>query len=342
MSLILHTSAYLRLCAPLFIVMSIAPSVAFASALSISTEKDSYGPGDTFVATIHLDPYRDECVNAVQIAVTYPPQLLQASAVAKAESILSLWPTEPLIDQERGVVTYTGGIPAGYCGRVQGDPGETNITAKIIFTVLAGGSDLDMMLGFDSTQTQVLLNDGLGSPSPIEFRNANITRTATSAGGVNEWLTEVHEDTIPPEPFSVLVHRDEKIFQGKYFLVFGATDKQSGVHHYEILEEDPERPGYAAGGKEKVYPITASTPYVLLDQTLKSKISVRAIDHAGNSEETIVMPDGGPISLVLPVGNTTPSFTLWIWIISCSVGVLALGLGYYFWKRSQKLEDEVV
>ncbi len=323
------------------LVMSGLPIFVSAATLSITTEKDAYGPGDTFVATVHLSPGVDECVNALEVGVTYPAQLLKAGAVTKSESILSLWPTEPVLDHARGMVTYSGGVPAGYCGRVQGDPGETNITAKIVFTVLADVQTSEMVLGFERALTNVLLNDGLGTPAPLTFSPLTLSR-ASAALGVNEWVTEVHEDEIPPDPFTVLVHRDPQIFQGKHFLVFGAVDKQSGVHHYEIIEEDPERSGYVVGSRERAHPVTGATPYLLTDQTLKSKIIVRAIDNAGNIEETIVIPSGVQMLPTMPSENTDSGFPNWVWVLVVLFAGVVAWDGYYFWKRNQSDEQSGV
>ncbi len=39
--------------------------------------------------------------------------------------------------------------------------------------------------------------------------------------------------------------------------------------------------------------ITGVSPYVLTDQLLKSRITVRAFDHAGNTQEAVLAPKNG-------------------------------------------------
>lgn len=271
-------------------------STVFAATLTIDPPKGSYGPGDIFVATVRIDPGVDECVNAASVIVTFPKEWLKASAFSKGESLLSLWADEPVIDNENGMVRWSGGIPAGYCGRVSGDPGQTNILGKIIFTVpgnMVGGAvatePLPMRVAFGD-DTRVLLNDGAGTPAALSLRHASYVRALASAVPSNAWLGEVENDKFPPDLFGIELVRDSNTFQGKYFIVFGTVDKQTGIHHYEVMEEDIERFGYVRGKKDKAVFHEATSPYVLLDQTLRSRITVRAYDHARNVQEVIFVP----------------------------------------------------
>jgi len=77
------------------------------------------------------------------------------------------------------------------------------------------------------------------------------------------------KDNILPESFKVEISQNPAIFEGKYFIVFSTTDKQSGIDYYEIKE-----------GK-KNWKIAVS-PYILENQKLTSDIWVKAVDKAGN------------------------------------------------------------
>ncbi len=281
------------------------PSPLFAATLSIDPDIKTVGPGDTFVLTIRLDTAPDECVNAVTAEILYPKDWMNASAVSKGESLMSLWIEEPSVDREAGRVFMSGGIPAGYCGRVQGDPGKTNVIAKIIFSIpgnMIGGKVATGPITLPITfgpNTAALLNDGFGSPAPLTLQNGTYIRELNSQGLKNEWLDIVHTDNIQPDLFTISVEQHASAFEGKHFIVFSATDKQSGIHHYEIMEDDPENLGFIYGRKTKSSFITGVSPYVLTDQLLKSRITVRAFDHAGNSQEAVLAPKNGAAS-----GNT--------------------------------------
>lgn len=275
------------------------PTVSYAATLSIDPETKTVGPGDTFVVTLRLDTATGECVNAVTAEILYPKDWMNASAVSKGESLMNLWIEEPSVDREQGRVFMSGGIPAGYCGRVQGDPGKTNVIAKIIFSIpgnMIGGKvatgPITLPLTF-GPKTTVLLNDGLGTPAPLTLHDASYIRELNSQGLKNEWLDIVHTDDIKPDLFAISVEQNKSIFDGKYFIVFSATDKQSGIHHYEIMEDDPENLGFIYGKRTKASFITGTSPYLLTDQLLKSRITVRAFDHAGNTQEAVLAPRNG-------------------------------------------------
>lgn len=322
--------------------------LASAATLSIDPEVLAVGPGDTFVATVRLETLPDECVNAVSIELYYPFDWMNASAVSKGESLLTLWPDEPSVDREHGRVFLSGGIPAGYCGRVQGDPGKTNILAKIIFSIpgnMIGGKvamgEIPLAIIFGSS-TKVLLNDGFGTLAPLSLRNAEYRRTLTSQGMKNEWLDVVHADNTPPDLFTITAEHNDRAFDGKNFIIFSAVDKQSGVHHYEVTEDDPVNLGFIYGKKIKSSFVVAMSPYVLTDQTLQSRIIVRAYDHAGNMQEAILAPTNGTSTLGLSErgdawGKFIDFFTL---RVLGGALLLALSVALCWWMYVRKKTDD--
>ncbi|KPJ56320.1 hypothetical protein AMJ49_05145, partial [Parcubacteria bacterium DG_74_2] len=65
-----------------------------------------------------------------------------------------------------------------------------------------------------------------------------------------------------------------------------AVDKMSGIDRYEILEE----PRISFLGTTKKIWKLGESPYLLEDQSLRSKISVKAIDKAGNERIVKIIP----------------------------------------------------
>ena len=63
------------------------------------------------------------------------------------------------------------------------------------------------------------------------------------------------------------------MYDGQYFLSFATTDLISGLDHYEVIE----------GGKEYS---DVQSPYLLKDQSLQKRVSVRVYDKAGNFIES--------------------------------------------------------
>lgn len=316
---------------------------ASALTLSLDTGAQKHGPGDTFIVLVRAEDVGEgECFNAADVRISYPKDLVNAVAVSKGESLLTLWPEEPTIDRGRGEVRFIGGIPAGYCGRVLGDPGRTDILAKLIFSIPGnqiGGapvtSDTPVQLSF-VPGTALLLNDGRGTPALVELGSLSFLRTVAPGTGRNEWIEETGTDDIPPEDFTPMVERDGQTFGNRYFLVFGTTDKQSGMHHFEISEEDPRYPGYLRGSRyEQVTPVAAVSPYQLKDQELRSTIVVIAVDNAGNKRRIVLSPPNG--TSTSSIGGMIADFALYWWIAGGFA--LAAIFGGFWWRRKRSLEE---
>src|SRR6185295_6019102 len=138
----------------------LVPLPAFAASVYLDPDTGNFGVGDTFVASIRLDN-GDECINAAHVEVGYPNDVLKAVDFSRGSSIFSLWVEEPKIDQEHGLVTFSGGIPGGYCGRIPGDPALSNILGKIVFLV-TGNTQHSATVSVRENSA-LYLNDGRGT-----------------------------------------------------------------------------------------------------------------------------------------------------------------------------------
>jgi hypothetical protein len=125
------------------------------------------------------------------------------------------------------------------------------------------------------------LNDGLGTPAKLKTEGGNFEILAQKREvPENEWEELLKEDKNPPEPFKIKIGKDPSVFEGKYFIVFSTADKESGIDHYEVKEGE---------GEWKI----EKSPYLLKDQSLKSKILVKAIDKASNERVEKISPSFG-------------------------------------------------
>lgn len=246
--------------------MLLIPLSAGAASISVDTDKDAYGLGDTFIATVRIDN-QGECINAGELSLSYPKAALRAVDFSRGDSIFSLWVGEPKLDTDNGLVSFAGGTPGGYCGRVSGDPSQSNVLGRVVFSVV-GAAEPSATISF-LPASHIYLNDGLGTTAQLALAAKSIEIEAKPTLAVNPWLDEVSGDTTPPEPFAIQVESTRGVYQGKYYIVFSTTDKQSGVDHYEILE---------SGVWKRV-----TSPYVLKNQSLDGGVQVRAIDKAGNT-----------------------------------------------------------
>ncbi len=251
---------------------------AFANAalLYIDPGASTYGVGDTFIASVRVDN-EGECINAGLVEIIYPTKSLRAVDFSRGDSLFTLWTEEPAIDTDAGRITFSGGVPGGYCGRIQGDPSLSNIIGKIVFTVIDAAEKKADIIVTDTTK--VYLHDGLGTEASLTKQSATLALTTEPTLPANEWLTEVRDDTIPPDAFTIQVESTRGVFGGRYYAVFSTVDKQSGLSHYEIFERGAW--------------VQTRSPHKLYDQSL-SDIQIRAIDKAGNIRLGEYVPGSAP------------------------------------------------
>lgn len=318
------------------ILLLLLPTVSSAATLRMDPAPRTVSPGDVFVTNVRLEVDQNECVNATNVVVNYPANELRLNALSSGESIFTLW-IDQKIDHENGVASFVAGIPAGYCGKTQGDPGQSNIIAKLAFQYVGAetsGSPIDIAF---SPDTEVIQNDGVGSKAPLSLNGLRIAKGARS-GDANEWLLLVNADHFPPEAFTPQIIQDTEGSKANY-LIFDTIDKQTGVEHYEVSEEDPMSFGFRLGSRVKARLSRATSPYLLVDQTLRSRIVVRAYDHAGNMQESIIPPKNSS-NLFGVTGLDYPAIISWTVLL----GVIIFGsyLLYRFIVRLRKSENEYV
>lgn len=274
------------------------PSFTQAASLYIDPAMTSLNRGDSVTMAIRLDTDEaaGECVNAVDGVLTYSSNI-EPVDVSTGQSIFNIWVESPIINKADRTITFAGGIPNGYCGRVQGDPKLTNILAEVVFrspgfSITDGGSGGDVAEIAFSDESTAYLNDGRGTKATLKTYGSTI-KLAKGAGStlVNDWKTKVAEDTIPPEKFSILLEKGDKSFSEKYYIIFNTTDKQTGIDQYQVMEEPLTQFGSFQWGRANAPWLSAKSPYILSDQTLNSIIRVKAVDKAGNEYVANYIPD---------------------------------------------------
>ena len=187
----------------------------------------------------------DVSINALE-GILVLPEGMRISEVETGNSVVSLWVEEP--HQKGSAVTFAGITPGGFSGTYP------------VFT-LHGAFTADELTRAHFESVVALKNDGTGERVPVTLSLA---------------LAAFIADTEPPEDFRPTIASDPSVFDGKYFLVFAAQDKGSGIKHYEVREG---RFGWFR---------KAGSPYLLSYQRLGRDIYVRAVDNAGNKRMTVV------------------------------------------------------
>ena len=237
------------------------------------------GVGQEFQIDLILDAGSQD-INAAQGKIIFPKNLLELKEIADGNSIINLWVEKPRYVDDR--IVFSGVIPGGFSGVLSpyykgGKPG------KVFSLVLKAKSE-----GYGSIEIKdanILLNDGQGTPTKTTILNFQFSISKQTPD--TKLQVPSLKDADPPEQFSPEVFRDPNIFSGKWFLVFVAQDKVSGVEHYEIQEtlfQEPSKNRWQ----------TAQSPYVLKDQNRASYIFVKAIDRAGNERIVAAAPVAAP------------------------------------------------
>lgn len=104
---LLYAAIFLFACLPIH---------AFAANLLVSPGSGSYSAGQTFTATIQVDPAGDS-VNAVEAELTFDRTVLSVVNVSKTGSVFSLWTTEPTFSNTAGTISFGGGSPTPFSAR---------------------------------------------------------------------------------------------------------------------------------------------------------------------------------------------------------------------------------
>jgi hypothetical protein len=267
------------------LVFLIFPISVFGATLYLEPKEGEYQLGDHFGVKIRLGP-EGECINTISVDLSFPNDILILEGIDFGESIITIWVDKPSSFDikklnETGKIHFSGGIPGGYCGRIQGDPGLTNMVAEFRFyipSMIVGEAKEESGEIKILESSQVFLNDGKGTLTKLNFQNSKIKILPTVGGRLNEWREKLLKDTTPPEPFEIQIQRNLSIFNGKYFIVFYTTDKETGVDYYMIKEGERDW---------KV----AKSPYLLENQNLDEEIKVKAVDIAGNETIATLYPE---------------------------------------------------
>lgn len=163
-------------------------NTALAADVLFSPSTGSYASGQTFTATIQVDPSGDS-VNAVEASISFDPAILSVVSVSKTGSVFSLWTTEPTFSNSAGTIEFGGGSPSPFSSR-------SNLLVVTFRSLTEGTATVE----FDSASA--LAADGLGTDvlNTAISGNYTITTATTPVETPTETPTETPAETSDDGP----------------------------------------------------------------------------------------------------------------------------------------------
>jgi hypothetical protein len=281
-------------------VLLVIVHAAHAAVLTIAP------PSSSNEIVISLNTQGDS-INAIEGHFTFNPQEFTIENLNDGGSVIDLWVESPTSSNALGTLDFSGIIPGGI---------TTASGTVLTLTIIPVGASATK--GFTLTSARALLNNGKGTPAALSIMNGPFILTPTL---ITSSTASTTVDTQPPDPFIPEIATNTNIFAGQYFIVFGTTDEQSGIDHYEVLEVPA---GKSIGSVAAWQP--ATSPYLLKDQSLSSDIYVRAIDKAGNVR-IVKIPAEHPSVL-----RTVP----WLEVSVGGLVIIVLVLFLFLWYRKRR------
>ncbi len=161
------------------------PSYVEATKLYLEPTGGNYYQDGAFLVNVRIDT-GGECINTVSADLSFPQDDLEILDFSRENSILKIWLKNPEINRDKGLISFIGGIPGGYCGALSGDSENTNLLGKIVFRIKTPELKTAGIKFLGSSQ--VLLNDGFGTRAE-----------------------ETERGEVPPEIFQIKITREPLI-----------------------------------------------------------------------------------------------------------------------------------
>lgn len=245
-------------------ILIFLPWSAKATNVLFKIDSESLVVGKTYELKVFFDRENEE-INAIEGQLTVPIPLVSDITIKDGNSAVSLWVQKPelTITKNTGIINFSAVSPSGING--------------LLFSILFVGREPGNGY-FDFTGT-MLLADGKGTKLPIKQQNFELSlkQASSSTEKLNEIVTDTEKDKTAPENFTILVARDPKIFDNKWFAVFNAQDKDSGIAFYEALETNKQD----TPENQKTWEKTQS-PHLFKNQNPPNFLYIKAVDKNGN------------------------------------------------------------
>ena len=135
------------------VIMSVVPTIVKAdtATLYLSPRNGTFFMGSTFNVSVYINTKGEE-INAVDVDLKFPPDIIQVTSPVSGESFVSQWFSPPTYSNATGKISFRGGMPGGITT-------SAGLISTITFRAkMPGRANIELL---DSSK--VLLNDGKGT-----------------------------------------------------------------------------------------------------------------------------------------------------------------------------------
>ena len=218
---------------------------------------------------------RDKSINAMDVSLEFPGDMLDLQNISDGGSIINLWVEKPLEVAGKkcltgivncSIIKMSGLIPGGFIG--------DGLLANLTFMAKKEGT---ANLFFNQYDSKIFLNRLDAKLANVAYEPLEIKIAGESREGDKKLIL----DYFPPESFNILLSKINAAFNNKWFISFVAQDKGSGIDHYEVREKFL---GLSGDWEAE------ESPYVLAHQSLFSIIEVKAVDKTGLERIEKIIP----------------------------------------------------
>jgi hypothetical protein len=292
---------YLTIC--ICSILLITPRISRAATLELRFDEATFNANGQAIVQLLLAP-SEQKINALGGELVIVSGKASFKEIQSGNSIISAWLQTPQL--KNNTVSFSGIIPGGFSGLYSpfNKDLQPGIVMSVALTIEERGKVVlglrNMEVYADNGDIQPLNLE----PNQLEIDFIKSNRSANSGLSV---------DTVPPVNFSAQII---KIPEGPqdWFVAFAAEDTESGIDHYEIQETRELAPNPLAWKR-------GESPFRLEDQSRRSTVFIKAIDHSG--QEAIMSVPPAPIN-----------YSLWYWIAGGILLAFLLIYGFYYrWQR---------
>src|SRR3989344_4016179 len=147
--------------------------------VSLSPRSGSFVEGSTFQVPILLNT-REKNINGIEVRVNFNKDKLSIINPTGGTSIIGVWVEPPGYDNTRGTASYVGVVPNGITT-------QSGLIGTITFKAKAPGNAVVSI----SSNSNILLNDGLGTKTQVDLGRAEYTILVKAPEGV-QIFSETH------------------------------------------------------------------------------------------------------------------------------------------------------